>query len=292
MNRIRKEVPLEPFARSKWRREQIAAVRARRHLFRSARHAVYPVLIGYVNVNPNNLRYGLAWPGYGRVAGDTGLDEATVKRAFRALEEEGVILVAFQAGPHRTNLVAFPQIVPTHDGIEQGRLPSSAAQSAPSNSARRPRIIKDYKKPILDGQAIRAAREKAYREMESAFGPENVDGSLSDQLHQLVDEYRCGRITSEAFVSRFKDTQWHLAALTAATRLPRLKKANKQSGRPAAHRGGGNKKSEINRGEHRSGAPFGSRNGRYTQGDWTSEALEVRRWLRSMTALAKPEGTS
>jgi glucans biosynthesis protein len=30
------------------------------------------------------------------------------------------------------------------------------------------------------------------------------------------------------------------------------------------------------------GAPRGSRNGNYTNGDWTAEVIEERRWLRSL----------
>jgi hypothetical protein len=30
------------------------------------------------------------------------------------------------------------------------------------------------------------------------------------------------------------------------------------------------------------GAPRGSRNGNYTNGQWTAEAIEERRWLRSL----------
>jgi hypothetical protein len=30
------------------------------------------------------------------------------------------------------------------------------------------------------------------------------------------------------------------------------------------------------------GAPKGSRNGNYTNGEWTAEAIEERRWLRSL----------
>jgi hypothetical protein len=30
------------------------------------------------------------------------------------------------------------------------------------------------------------------------------------------------------------------------------------------------------------GAPRGSRNGNYTDGAWTAEAIEERRWLRSL----------
>ena len=38
------------------------------------------------------------------------------------------------------------------------------------------------------------------------------------------------------------------------------------------------------------GAPRGSRNGNYRRGDWTTEAIEERRWLRSLVqALRKQE---
>jgi hypothetical protein len=40
------------------------------------------------------------------------------------------------------------------------------------------------------------------------------------------------------------------------------------------------------------GAPRGSRNGNFTEGNWTAEAIEERRWLRSMCDLAKTELTS
>src|ERR1700751_361533 len=33
------------------------------------------------------------------------------------------------------------------------------------------------------------------------------------------------------------------------------------------------------------GAPRGSRNGNYTNGNWTAEAIEERRWLRSLYQL-------
>jgi glucans biosynthesis protein len=38
------------------------------------------------------------------------------------------------------------------------------------------------------------------------------------------------------------------------------------------------------------GAPHGSKNGNYRNGAWTREALEERRWLRSLVSIfAKPE---
>ena len=41
-------------------------------------------------------------------------------------------------------------------------------------------------------------------------------------------------------------------------------------------------------GKVRPGAPRGSRNGNYRRGDWTTEAIEERRWLRSLVqAFAK-----
>jgi glucans biosynthesis protein len=39
------------------------------------------------------------------------------------------------------------------------------------------------------------------------------------------------------------------------------------------------------------GAPRGSRNGNYTNGDWTKEALEERRWVRDLVrSFGKLEG--
>ncbi|MGC1863859.1 MAG: HGGxSTG domain-containing protein [Methylocystis sp.] len=35
-------------------------------------------------------------------------------------------------------------------------------------------------------------------------------------------------------------------------------------------------------GGHSPGAPRGDRNGNYTDGAWTAEAIEERRWLRSL----------
>jgi hypothetical protein len=41
------------------------------------------------------------------------------------------------------------------------------------------------------------------------------------------------------------------------------------------------------------GAPRGSRNGNYTEGDWTTEALEERRWVRDLVrSFGKPETNS
>ena len=40
------------------------------------------------------------------------------------------------------------------------------------------------------------------------------------------------------------------------------------------------------------GAPSGSRNGNFTEGNWTAETIEERRWLRSLQSLAKTEPTS
>lgn len=41
------------------------------------------------------------------------------------------------------------------------------------------------------------------------------------------------------------------------------------------------------------GAPRGPKNGNYRNGSWTLEALEERRWLRSLvSSFAKPESTS
>jgi glucans biosynthesis protein len=40
------------------------------------------------------------------------------------------------------------------------------------------------------------------------------------------------------------------------------------------------------------GAPRGSRNGNYTNGDWTKEALEERRWVRDLVrSFGKLEAT-
>jgi hypothetical protein len=39
------------------------------------------------------------------------------------------------------------------------------------------------------------------------------------------------------------------------------------------------------------GAPGGSRNGNYRRGDWTSEAIEERRWLRSLVQAFAKTGT-
>jgi hypothetical protein len=40
------------------------------------------------------------------------------------------------------------------------------------------------------------------------------------------------------------------------------------------------------------GAPRGSRNGNYTNGDWTREALEERRWVRDLVrSFGKLEAT-
>ena len=39
------------------------------------------------------------------------------------------------------------------------------------------------------------------------------------------------------------------------------------------------------------GAPRGARNGNYTDGDWTAEAIEERRWARSLVANFAKGGT-
>ena len=39
------------------------------------------------------------------------------------------------------------------------------------------------------------------------------------------------------------------------------------------------------------GAPRGSRNGNYRRGDWTTEAIEERRWLRSLVQVFAKTGT-
>jgi hypothetical protein len=39
------------------------------------------------------------------------------------------------------------------------------------------------------------------------------------------------------------------------------------------------------------GAPRGSRNGNYRRGDWTPEAIEERRWLRSLVQAFAKTGT-
>jgi hypothetical protein len=39
------------------------------------------------------------------------------------------------------------------------------------------------------------------------------------------------------------------------------------------------------------GAPGDSRNGNYRRGDWTSEAIEERRWLRSLVQAFAKTGT-
>ena len=39
------------------------------------------------------------------------------------------------------------------------------------------------------------------------------------------------------------------------------------------------------------GAPRGSRNGNYRRGDWTTEAIEERRWLRSLVQAFAKTGT-
>jgi hypothetical protein len=41
------------------------------------------------------------------------------------------------------------------------------------------------------------------------------------------------------------------------------------------------------------GAPGGARNGNFTDGSWTAEAIEERKWLRSLVrSFAKPESAS
>ena len=40
------------------------------------------------------------------------------------------------------------------------------------------------------------------------------------------------------------------------------------------------------------GAPSGAANGNFTDGNWTNEAIEERRWLRSLQNLVKAEPTS
>ena len=40
------------------------------------------------------------------------------------------------------------------------------------------------------------------------------------------------------------------------------------------------------------GAPRGAKNGNFTNGDWTAEAIEERKWLRSLVrSFTKTEGT-
>jgi hypothetical protein len=39
------------------------------------------------------------------------------------------------------------------------------------------------------------------------------------------------------------------------------------------------------------GAPKGSQNGNYTNGEWTAEAIEERRWLRSLVLAFAKNGT-
>jgi glucans biosynthesis protein len=39
------------------------------------------------------------------------------------------------------------------------------------------------------------------------------------------------------------------------------------------------------------GAPRGGRNGNYTNGEWTAEAIEQRRWLRSLVLTFAKKGT-
>jgi hypothetical protein len=39
------------------------------------------------------------------------------------------------------------------------------------------------------------------------------------------------------------------------------------------------------------GAPRGSQNGNYTGGEWTAEAMEERRWLRSLVLAFAKKGT-
>lgn len=39
------------------------------------------------------------------------------------------------------------------------------------------------------------------------------------------------------------------------------------------------------------GAPHGSQNGNYTNGEWTAEAIEERRWLRSLVLAFAKKGT-
>jgi hypothetical protein len=41
------------------------------------------------------------------------------------------------------------------------------------------------------------------------------------------------------------------------------------------------------------GAPRGARNGNFKDGGWAAEAIEERKWLRSLVrSFAKPESTS
>lgn len=39
------------------------------------------------------------------------------------------------------------------------------------------------------------------------------------------------------------------------------------------------------------GAPRGKQNGNYTNGDWTAEAIEERKWLRSLVSAFAQKGT-
>jgi glucans biosynthesis protein len=44
-------------------------------------------------------------------------------------------------------------------------------------------------------------------------------------------------------------------------------------------------------GGHSPGAPRGSRNGNFKDGEWTAEAIEERRWLRSLVRQFGKAGT-
>jgi hypothetical protein len=55
-------------------------------------------------------------------------------------------------------------------------------------------------------------------------------------------------------------------------------KAGSPCRRPPAH---GRKRCRLHGGLS-PGAPRGSRNGNYTNGEWTAEAVEERQWLRSL----------
>jgi len=55
---------------------------------------------------------------------------------------------------------------------------------------------------------------------------------------------------------------------------------------------GGKRRCRLHGGAQGSGAPRGRKNGNYKTGDWTADAIEDRRWLRSLVQSLANNGTT
>jgi hypothetical protein len=83
-----------------------------------------------------------------------------------------------------------------------------------------------------------------------------------------------------------QDVETRLANLRRAPRCEAMTRAGTPCQRPALR---GRKRCRLHGGLS-TGAPRGPKNGNFRYGNWTAEAIEERRWLRSLVQLFATTG--